>query len=344
MSDFKLKDLSPQITLLEMAEAYRVSIALKTIAELGIADLLKDSAKTCKELAQATATHESSLYRLLRAMISKGIFRENHLGCFENTPLSEALCTDAPNSVRDSVRFISVDGNIQAWMRLSDVIKTGNPSYQDATGFNSWEYRQHYPEIGELFNRHMSIFTSDSDQILNCYDFSAFKSIVDIGGGIGVLLQKILEFNHEITGILFDIPSVIKQAITHFKESEITNRIELIEGDFFKKIPSGYDAYILKHVLHNWSDYEVCQILERCREAIPDQGKLIILETIMPHQGNKPDPSQWADLHMMVTLGGRERTEKEYNALLSQANFKLTQIRNIPNSFSELIEAIPICL
>ena len=340
MTDSQQSNPSPQMSLIEIAEGYRVSKALQAVAELGIADLLKESPKTCEELAQATSTHAPSLYRLLRAMASKGIFREDNQGCFENTPLSEVLCADAPKSVRDSVIYIPHDGSMRAWMRFMDVLKTGKPSFKDATGLTSWEYRQEHPEMGKHFNKHMTFFSSYLAQMfLDNYDFSAFKSIVDIGGGQGSLLASILKVYPLIHGVLLEIPSVAEQAKDYLMELGLSSRSEIIVGNAFEAIPSGYDAYIMKYVLHNWSDEEAYQILQKCREAFPDHGKLIIFETVMI-LGNEPDSNKWIDLHMMVALGGRERTAEEFEELLSRANFKMTKVTSLPAS--GIIEAVPV--
>ncbi len=340
MTNSQQSNLSPQLILIEIAEGYRVSKALQVVAELGIADLLKASPQTCEELAQATSTHAPSLYRLLRALASEGIFREDNQGYFENTPLSEVLCADAPDSVRDSVIYIPHDGSVRAWMCLMDVLKTGNPAFKKATGLTSWEYRQEHPEIGKHFNKHMTFLSSYLAQMfLDNYDFSAFKSIVDIGGGQGSFLASILKVYPQIHGVLFEIPSVAEQAKDYLKELGLSNRSEIIAGDVFKAVPSGYDAYIMKYVLHNWNDEAVYQILQTCREAFPEHGKLIIFETVMI-PGNGPDPNKWIDLHMMVNLGGRERTVEEFEELLSRANFKLTKVTSLPAS--GIIEAVPI--
>jgi len=340
MTDLQQSNPSPQSILIEIAEGYRISKALQAAAELGIADLIKHSPKTSEELAQATGTHSPSLYRLLRALASKAIFRENDQGCFENTPLSEVLCTDDPHSVRDSVIYIPHDGGVRAWIRLMDVLKTGKPSFKDANGLNSWKYRQEHPEIGKHFNKHMTFFSSDMAQnLLDNYDFSAFNSIVDLGGGQGTLLASILKVYPQIHGVLFEISSVAEMAKDYLKELGLSDRSEIIVGDVFEAIPSGYDAYIMKDVLHNWNDEEVYQILQRCREAIPDHGKLIFFETVMI-PGNEPDPNKWIDLHMMVALGGQERTAEKFEELLSRANFKMTKATPLP--IIGIVEAIPV--
>ncbi|MCW5211361.1 methyltransferase [Desulfobulbus sp. TB] len=344
MTDARQSNLSPQMTLIELAEGYRISKALDVVAELGIADLLKESPKTCVELAQATSTHAPSLYRLMRAMASSGIFREDDQGRFENTPLSEVLRADVPHSVKDSVRCIPNDGGMLAWMRLMDVLKTGKPSYKDATGFSTWEYLQEYPEKAKLFNKNMTFFSSElAPVILDNYDFSAFKSVVDMGGGEGLLLANILNAYPQLHGVLFDIPSVTEQAKDYLHQKRgFSNRCEIIAGSILEEIPSGYDAYIMKNVLHDWSDEDTLQIFQECRKALPDHGKLIIFDAVML-PGNEPQKCKWLDLQMLIAFGGKERTAEEFKDLLSCANFKITKAIPLPTPIGMgIIEAIPV--
>lgn len=343
MTDARQSNLSPQMTLIELAEGYRISKALEAVAELGIADLLKESPKTSVELALATSTHAPSLYRLLRAMASSGIFREDNQGRFENTPLSEVLCADAPHSVKDSVRFIPNDGSMLAWMRLIDVLKTGKSSYKDANGFAAWEYLQEHPEQAKLFNKTMTFFSSElAPVILDNYDFSAFKSIVDLGGGEGLLLASILNAYPHLHGVLFDMPSVVEQAKSHLHQKlGLSNRCEIISGSILEEIPSGYDAYIMKNVLHDWNDEDTCQIFQRCRKALPDHGKLIIFDAVML-SGNEPQKTKWLDLQMLIAFGSQERTAEEFKELLSRANFKMTKATPLPTPIGMgIIEATP---
>ncbi len=340
MTDSQQPTPSPHMTLMQIAVGYRSSLALQAVAKLGIADLLNKAPKTYQQLAQATSTHAPSLYRLMSTLASEGIFREVNKGCFENTPLSEVLRADDPESVRDSIIYIPNDGSVRAWIHLMDVLKTGKPSFKKATGFTSWEYRQNNPEMGKHFNKHMTFFSSYLAQmLLDNYDFSAFRSIVDIGGGQGSLLANILKAYPQIHGVLLEIASVAEQAKDYLKESGLSNRSEVITGNVFEAVPAGYDAYIMKYVLHNWSNEEAYKILQKCREAFPEHGKLLILETLMI-PGNEPDPNKWTDLHMMVALGGRERTAEEFEELLSRANFKLAKITSLPAC--SIVEAVPV--
>jgi hypothetical protein len=340
MTDQQQSGPPPHVVLMQLMQGVMIAKAVQAAAELGVADLLKDSPKTSEELAKATSTHARSLYRLLRALASQGIFREDALGRFENTPLSEPLRSDAPMSARDYVIYAPHDGNVLAWMRLMAVLQTGRPSFRDATGFDPWAYFQRHPEIGERFNRAMtSLSAGMAKMVLDAYDFSPFTSIVDIGGGQGLLLACILKAHPNLRGILFEVPSVAEEARAYLRTQGLTDRSEVIAGDAFESIPAGHDAYVMKHVLHDWSDDKAFHILERCRAAIPDHGKLIIFDAVMM-PGNDPHPAKWFDLHMMVVLGGRERTEEEFGELLRRAGFALTMAKPLPAPIG-IVEAVP---
>ena len=191
----------PHAVLMQLTQGMMISKALQAVAELGIADLLAQGPRTVEDLAQATSTHAPSLFRLLRALASRGIFRQNESGCFEQTALSEPLCSDSPASVRNYVIYAPHDGNLRAWMSLISVLQTGEPSFAAANGCDMWEYFQQKPEIGERFNRAMTSLASANNRlILQAYDFSPFRTIIDVGGGQGLLLATILQAHPHLRG------------------------------------------------------------------------------------------------------------------------------------------------
>jgi SAM-dependent methyltransferase len=330
----------PHVVLMKLVQGVMVAKALQAVAELGIADRLKDSPKTSEDLAKLTSTHASSIFRLLRALASIGIFRQDELGRFENTALSEPLCSDSLMSVRDYVIYAPHDGNMLAWMRLMSVLQTGEPSFADATGVDLWAYFRKHPEIGERFNQAMTSLAAGSNRmVLQGYDFTPFRTIVDVGGGQGLLLAAILKAIPHLRGLLFDLPAVAEGAKVHLQIEGVADRSHFLAGDAFESIPSGYDAYIMKNVLHDWNDDKAAVLLERCRRAIPDHGKLIIVDAVMV-PGNDPHPAKWFDLHMMVALGGRERTEDEFRRLLRDAGFTLMMVKSLPAPIG-IVEAVP---
>ncbi len=329
-----------QVVLMQLVQGFMVAKALQTAAELGIADLVAQAPKTAEELATSTSTDARSLLRLLRGLASRGIFRQDETGRFQNTPLSEALRSDAPMSARDYVIYAVHDGNVLAWTQLMSVLRTGEPSFAAANGTDVWGYFEQHPDVGERFNRAMTALGAGNIRlVVDAYDFSPFTTIVDVGGGEGTLLAAILARNPAARGILFDLPAVADSARRYLASQGLDNRTQVMSGSIFGSIPAGGDVYILKNVLHDWPDDKALLILERCRAAIPTHGKLVIADAVMT-PGNDPHPSKWFDLHMMVALGGRERTEEEFRTLLARAGFELTSAKPLPAPIG-IVEAVP---
>ena len=328
------------LVLAQYARGYLVSKALQAAAELGIADLLKNSPKNCDDLAHLTSTHAPSLYRLLRALAGFGIFHEDEEGRFANTELSEPLRSDAPNSIRDHVIYISHDGNMRAWMRFMDTLQTGESSFQKVNGLPLWEYLPEHPELEEHFDKSMTQISrmQCKEAVGNC-NFSECSSVIDVGGGQGMLLAEILQAYPQLRGAVFERDSVAERAKQHLAEKGVAERSEIISGSFLETVPSGYDVYVMKQVLHNWSDEEAGKILRRCHGAMSEQSRLVVFDTvIMP--GNEPHPAKWFDLHMLVILGGKERTAKEFDSLLAQAGFRM--VRAVQAETIGIVEAVPV--
>ncbi|MCI5136204.1 MAG: methyltransferase [Candidatus Electrothrix sp. AW2] len=325
--------------LLDSVRGFMKAKALQAAAELNIADLLNNSSKSAEELARITDTHAPSLYRLLRALASEGIFHENQQGCFENTPLSEPLRSDIPDSVRDNIRYIPNDGNIQAWMRFMDVLQTGEPVFEQANGLPVWEYLKEQPDLEQIFDISMTRLTTfHCDTIVNNCDFSSARTIIDIGGGQGLLLARILLAYPQLRGALFERDSVAPRAEEYLAAQGVADRSKVILGNFLEKIPEGYDIYTMKHVLHDWSDDHAHQILCRCRKAIPPHGKLVIFDKILS-QAEGSAAVNWIDLHMLVTLGGKERSVEEFDTLLTHAGFTMTGATSL--QVTGMVEASP---
>lgn len=326
--------------LLKYFDAFRIAKAIEAAAELKIADLLTESPRASGELALATATHEPTLVRLLRALVGEGIFRLNDQGQYENTNLSETLRCDHPDSIRDIVLYLLHDGNLQAWMRLLEVLKTGKPSFRDATGQDLWSYLAQRPKLETHFNQNMAFWTADvTRQILDHYDFSRFQSVADIGGGQGYLIASLLQAYPEMKGVVVERESVAEEATDFFRQRDLSARAQVVAGDFFGDLPVGHDAYTLKYILHDWGDEDAVRILRACRAAMPDHGKLLIFETVMGEDQN-PHPAKWIDLHMLVIFGGKERTTEQFRDLLAQAGFSMTRATPLDGPIG-IIEADP---
>lgn len=319
--------MPPQVAMVEMINAYQVSQAIYVAAQLGIADLLRDGAKSGAELAQLTGMHEQSLYRLLRALASFGVFVEDKYGHFDLTPLAATLQTDAPDSVRAWAIMSGEKWHWDVWGNLIESVKTGKTAVEHTLGKpNIFEYFVQNAPAGNNFDAAMTNLASiNNSAIATGYDFSGIHTLVDIGGGYGSHLTTILKANPEIKGILFDQPSVIAGAQEFVQENGIAERCELVAGDFFQSVPSGGDAYLLKTVIHDWDEPNAIKILQNCRRAMREDSKLLLVEAVIP-PGNTPYFGKLLDLEMLTTSGGRERTEAEYRTLFEAAGFKLTKV------------------
>jgi hypothetical protein len=318
--------MPPQLAVLQMASGYWVSQSIYVAAKLGIADLLKDSPKSCDELATATGTNAHSLYRVLRALASLGVFAETQPHHFTLTPLAACLQSNVPGSVRAFVIMLGEE-HYRAWGEFMHSVQTGGSSFEHIYGMNIFEYLATNPEPAKIFDESMTNGSAlESAAISASYDFSSIHTLVDVAGGQGLLIASILKSNPTLNGILFDQPYVIERAKPFIEAEGVLERCQLATGNFFESVPEGGDAYILKHIIHDWDDERAIAILKQCHKVMPENGKVLVAEQIIP-PGNQPFMGKLLDLNMLVmTSGGRERTEAEYRSLFEKAGFKLTRI------------------
>ncbi|WP_224241424.1 acetylserotonin O-methyltransferase [Hyalangium gracile] len=314
-------------------------------AELGIADHLAQGPRHIDELAAATATHAGSLYRVLRALASMGIFAMDEKQVFRNNPLSEYLRSDAPNSMRSYVRYFGGPWISEVYSRSIESVKTGKPVHELIDHANVFEVLSKKPELGRLFTEAMTGLAPFPDfALLKSYDFAGVRTLVDVAGGQGTLLAKILQAHPGLQGTLFDLPSVIQQAreLGLLKEQERAGRAELVGGSFFEALPPGRDAYLFKQICHNWSDEDVVRMLKVARTAAGGPGKkLLILEMIIDPSPDKGMVSKVTDMIMLVQFGGRERTPQEFGALFEAAGFKLNRTIPTPTPYA-IVEGVSV--
>jgi hypothetical protein len=335
-------ELSPRDTMWQMTNAYQASQAIHVAATLGIADLLEDGPRSADELAEATGTHAPALYRLLRALASVGVFTEQNDGRFALTPLAEHLRTDAPGSVRAWAVQIGQPYHWTSWAYLLHSIRTGEAAFPKLHGTNVWEYRASRPEESAIFDAAMTgISAGAAEAVVGSYDFSEVGVLVDVGGGEGALFAAILKANPSLHGILFDQPHVVAGSGALLERMGVADRCEVVSGSFFDAVPDGADAYLLKSVIHDWDDAEAIQILGKCRAAVADTGRILVVEPVI-RPGNEPDPAKYMDLNMLVMLGGRERTADEFRSLLAKAGFRLADIVRAGGSTYHIIEGTPV--
>lgn len=328
-------------TLLELLSGSWVSQSIYVAAKLGIADFLKDGPKTSEELADSVGANGQSLYRVMRALSSVGVFAEMEGGRFSLTPLSALLQTGVPGSLRAWAIMLGEEPYRAAWGALLHTVKTGETAFNRVYSTGRFEYLARHPEAAKTFNEAMiGLTTQAAMAAVAAYDFAGARTIIDVGGGHGILLEAVLKANPHLGGVLFETPTVIEGAKKRLEACGLGGRCKAIGGDFFHSVPSGGDVYTLSAVIHDWDDERSITILKNCHRALGGKGKLLLLELVLP-PSNERSFATLMDINMMVITGGRERTESEYRALLTAASFKLTRI--IPTqSPRSLIEGVPV--
>eukprot|EP00438_Fugacium_kawagutii_P030638 Skav234279 [mRNA] locus=C9163801:113:1084:+ [translate_table: standard] len=321
-----------------MITGYWHSQAIYAAAKFGIADHLKDGPKSVDDLADATSTNADALYRLLRALASKGIFAEGEPRHFSLTPLAEPLQTDAPGSKR-ALALMSGDEQFRSWAEICYSIETGGIAFDKVFGKPIFKYLSENPDKAKIFDAAMvGIHGRESDVILDAYDFSNVGVLADIGGGNGSQISRILEHHSGLNGILFDLPHVIERAKTPIEAAGLSDRCELVSGNFFEAVPETADAYMMRHIIHDWDDEKSLTILRNCHRAMSSNAKVLIVESVIP-PGNEPFGGKFLDLVMMLIPGGKERTEDEYRTLLGNSGFELTQVIPTKTEVS-IVEAV----
>ena len=332
------QSLPPEAVLSQMVLGSFVAQALGVAAKLGIADLLAEKPQTVAALASATQTHERSLYRLLRTLASVGVFAETAPKVFSLTPLSAPLRADAPASMRDVVIFMNDEWHWRVYGNMLYSVQTGKSAWGYTHGAEVFEYFQANPEQSEIFNRAMTSFTRTAGPaVAAAYDFSGVKRLADIAGGHGLLLSSILKAHTHLTGLLFDLPHVLAGAPALLEAEGVADRVELATGDFFAAVPAGADAYIMKHIIHDWDDERASTILRNIARVLPAGGRVLLVEMVIP-AGDEPHLGKVIDMEMLVSPGGIERTEEEYRELLAGAGLRLTRIVPTQSPFS-VVEA-----
>ena len=311
--------------LLGLISGYQVSQAISVAARLGISDVLATSPQTLAELAQSVGADEQALARLMHALTTLGLYTDDG-GTFANTELGAALRVDAPRSVAGWARFVGTGSYWQTYAALEQSIRTGETAFSILHGEPVWTYRAKHPDEQEAFDAAMtSMADAVSAAVVAAYDFSRYRTVVDVGGGHGRLLNGILDRYPTVKGLLFDQPDVVAGA-----EAE---RFEVVGGNFFESVPGG-DALVLKSVIHDWADAESIDILRNCRKALAADGRVLLVEQLLDRS---PDPvrTAFSDLNMLIMTGGRERTTDEYRALLTAAGLEL--VDTIPTASTTFV-------
>jgi hypothetical protein len=332
-------------TLVRLVFGHLAAEVVAAAARFELADLIGDGERTAAELAERTGTHPDAMGRLLRAMASLTLLTEVAPGAFRLAPAGALLRTDRPDSMHAFTRMFTDAALVRPWLRLEESVRTGQRVFDDEFGTDFFAYLDTRPELSALFNASMSQGTRlTAAQLPAAYDFSRFDTVVDVGGGDGTLIAAILRAHPGLRGILFDTTAGHAQAEATLRRTEVTDRCEVRSGDFFAAVPKGGDLYLIKSVVHDWDDQQAGTILGHVREVVPDHGRLLIIEPVLPEtvDDSMPAVMYLSDLNMMVNLGGRERTRTDFEQLCHRAGFTLTSITPLPapSAFC-LIEAAP---
>jgi len=332
--------LPPAQALAQLLAGAWLAQAIAVAAKVGVADMLKDGPRSPADLAAATGSDAMAMHRILRALAGAGIFEEKPDGTFVLTPLAGPLRSDAPDSIR---AYATMTGERWMWQSMGAMdysLRTGASAFAHLFGASTFDYHAQHPETAQLYTEGLrSIGRGQDAAVVAAYDFSTARTLVDVGGGQGGLLAAILRANLQARGILFDLPHVVQQAQRQLEESGLSERCKTAAGSFFEHVPGGGDIYMLRKVLHDWTDEEALAILRQCRKAIPADARLLVLEMMVP-AGNEPAYAKLLDLLMLVHAGGRERTEHEYRDLLAAAGFAVKRIVPTRSALS-VVEAVP---
>jgi hypothetical protein len=319
--------IPPAQRILQLASGGWMAQAMSAAAVLGVADVLSDGPRDLAEIAKATGTHAPSLYRLLRACADIGLFRESEGRVFELTELGSVIRSDVPGSLRNLATWVGSPADRFTWAGLADSVRTGQPAFAAAHGQPFFEYLRDHAGVLTVFDAAMTEVSAHMiGPLVAAYDFSRFGTIVDVGGGRGIMLAAVLAACPGARGVLYDWPDVIAGAGQPLDEAGVRDRCELVSGDFFESVPPGGDAYLLSGVVHAWDDGPASQVLASCAAAMAADGRILIIDEVLPPDGEPAPAVTLMDLNMLVLTGGRKRSEAEFEALLGQAGLRLSRV------------------
>lgn len=317
----------PGEVIMQLGTGFMASAALYAVTKLGIPDILKSGAKPTSEIARACDAKEDTVYRVMRALASAGIFTESAPRTFALTAEGELLLSDRPDSQRSMVLWLGNKMHFDTYPELPYAMKTGNTVVEKVYGESCFGYFEKNPEVSKIFNEAMTGFSKMfAPAVLDAYDFSWLngKTLVDVGGGHGFVLTSILKKYPEIRGVIADLEHVVAGAPEMIRKAGVESRCTTQNCDFFASVPAA-DAYVMKHIIHDWDDEKARKILRNCARAGIGKTRVILMESVVA-PGNEPHFAKWLDVEMLLLAGGKERTEAEFTKLLEGAGFKLTRV------------------
>ncbi|MBT3154598.1 hydroxyneurosporene methyltransferase [Streptomyces sp. CHD11] len=328
-------------SLLEMVQGAMLSQAVHAAAELRVAEALRDGPLPAAQLAERVGAHPETLGRLMRLLASNGVFTERKDGRFALSPMGAALLEDTPMSMRGIAVLMGHPVHREDWSHFVDAVRTGEPSLPKLRGMTAFEFMEAKPEYGEVFMKGMGAMSStETEPIVAAYDFSRFGTVVDFCAGRGELLARILQKSPGVRGILSDPRVAENGAAEHLAEQGVADRCEVVAADLFGPVPEGGDAYVLKHIVHDWPKDQALRILRNVRASIRPDGRLLLMEMVVPDKPNSAHSSKLVDLWLMLLVGGMERTAAQYGELLTEAGFRLERVVQTPGAVS-IVEASP---
>jgi hypothetical protein len=328
--------IPPHVGILRILNGAHVAGAVSCLAQLGIPDLLENGPKSAEELADQIGAQPDALYRLMRATACVGVLTEDSEGRFSQTPMSAVLCRDAQPSLRGLAVMGGREWHGRGWSHLGYCVKTGKQAIDKIHGMPIFDFFSNNPEEAKIFDDAMTgLSTIDGPAVANAYNFEGIRSIVDVGGGRGLLLATLLEKNAHLKGTLYEVPRVLEGAKNGALKPFIDRgRCGVECGDMFSTIPTGADAYIMKHILHDWPDDACIKILAACRKGVNLGGKMLVVDCVI-QPGNQFAPAKFLDLQMLIFPSGRERTQAEFRELFAAAGWKLSRV--IPTAAADSI-------
>ncbi|KOX34179.1 methyltransferase [Saccharothrix sp. NRRL B-16348] len=329
--------------MIELIFGSMASQVVAACVKLGVPDAIGDDRRSAEEVAAACGTPTHTMRRLLRAATALGLLAEDG-GRFGVTPVGALLRSDLPGSMDALARVFTDPVMVRGWHGLDDSVRTGRTAFDEVFGVPFFEHLASAPDLAAAFNTAMSQGTHVVSGLLpDAYDFGRFRSVTDVGGGDGTLLAAILRRHTGLHGVLFDTAEGSTGTRDVLDGAGVAPRCEVAVGDFFAAVPSGSDVVLLKSILHDWDDERAATILGHCRRALPDDGRLLVVEPVLPDavDGTILPVMYLSDLNMMVNLGGQERARAEFETLLGDSGFALTRITPLPPSGFCLLEAVP---
>jgi O-methyltransferase domain/Dimerisation domain len=327
------------IGMMQLLNGAYIAGAVSCMAQLGIPDMVEAGPRSAEDLASQIGAHPQALYRLMRATASVGVLSEGPDGKFSETPMSAVLRSNGQPSLRDFAIMGGREWHSLGWAHLEYCVRTGNPAPNQIYGKHMFKYFEENPNEAQIFNGAMtSLSAIDSPAVAEAYSFDEINSLVDVGGGHGLLLATIMARNPHLKGTLYEEAHVVEGA----KDGPLKpfmDRCTMVSGDMFTSVPAGADAYIMKHIIHDWPDELCLKILKACRSAVNSGGKLLAVDSVI-QPGDDFSPAKFLDLQMLIFPGGCERTEKQFRELFAAAGWRLTRI--LPTaSVESIVEGVP---